>query len=67
MVPSPWKKPLSTPSTATTISAGPSIFNAKTLYGVFKSVPVKNSAPKYTTREAIVPTTSAKIRDPFNT
>ena len=67
IVPSPWKNPRKTPRTATTISAGPKILSANTLYGVFKSVPVKNSAPKNTTSDATIPDTRAKRSAPFNT
>ena len=65
IVPSPWKKPRSTPSTATTTRAGANTLRAKILFGVLSILAVKNSAPKYTIRATIVPDTRAKISAPF--
>ena len=66
MVPSPWKKPLMTPSTATTKSPGASTLKAKILYGVLRSVVAKKLPPKNSMSATVVPLMVAKSRAHFS-
>ena len=66
MVPNPWKKPLMTPSTATTKSPGASTLKAKILYGVLRSVVAKKLPPKNSMSATVVPLMVAKSRAHFS-
>ena len=66
IVPSPWKNPRITPSTATIKSVGASTRSANTQKGVF-NISAKKSAKKNTASPASAPLRTAKPRAALNT